>query len=297
MTSRTRAMYVGLFVMVGTVLALGALIWLGASDWFAETRTFATYYTISVQGLNIEADVKFRGVTVGKVREVGVAPDGYLIEVVMELNPEFAVTDSLRASLTLTGITGMKYVELDYVGMEHQHSFPELRFESEYDVIPYSPGDFEEIEQSLRSIYAKLVAIDTEGISYRAKQFLDAGTEMMREADTLINNDDLTKWATNLDATILRADSLMMSFDLAYHDAQIDSALMQVVSATTHFHNLLVNLDEDVSKLRMSERADSMYADVRLLVQTSTMAVARSQNATMQQEASHNTEFYNFTTL
>ena len=62
MAGNNKAFRVGLFVMVGLVLAIIALVWLGISDWFREKKTYVTYFDVSVQGLNVDSQVKFRGV-------------------------------------------------------------------------------------------------------------------------------------------------------------------------------------------------------------------------------------------
>jgi ABC-type transporter Mla subunit MlaD len=94
----------------GLVLVVAVLIYLGATNWMKAKVIYLTYFDTTVQGLNLDAPVKFRGVQVGRVKKIAVAPDGNLVEVMMELDPVIAVTDSLRAKLELTGITGMRYI-------------------------------------------------------------------------------------------------------------------------------------------------------------------------------------------
>ena len=57
----------GAFVLGGIALAFAVLVWLGAGDWNRKTRTIVTYFDESVQGLEVGAALKFRGVPVGTV--------------------------------------------------------------------------------------------------------------------------------------------------------------------------------------------------------------------------------------
>jgi len=64
---------VGLFVASGIGFALIAVIWLGMSRFLEKGQYYATYFNESVQGLDIESPVKYRGVSIGRVQRVGVA--------------------------------------------------------------------------------------------------------------------------------------------------------------------------------------------------------------------------------
>ena len=103
---------IGLFVIGGVIILAGALIWLGASKILSETRTFVTYFDESDQGLEPSSLVKFMGVAVGTVSQIRIAPDGHLVEVLMELGSDFTKEEDMRAQLAMAGITGMKFVEI-----------------------------------------------------------------------------------------------------------------------------------------------------------------------------------------
>lgn len=275
MSTQTKPFLIGLFFLVGIAIAIAALIYLGASHWFKEKKTYATYFDFSVQGLNLDAAVKFRGVQVGRVSNITVAPDGRLIEVVMELDPVVDVSDSLRAGLQLTGITGLRYIELDYAGLEEQWMHPELNFESPYPVIPSAPGGFEEIEQALRDVYAKLMAIDTEGISARAKDFLDSGTIMMTTADSLMRDRTLTAWAARLDETVADADSMIKCLDMAGYDKKINRTLSEIHSGAKDFKETVAKIESHADSLQINAQIAQTFDKLNILITTSTEMVSR----------------------
>ena len=81
MARRNSSFMIGLFVTVGLVIGIAAIIWVGASTYFEKGSLFVTYFDESVQGLQVDSRVKYRGVDIGKVQSIGVAPDRKLVEV------------------------------------------------------------------------------------------------------------------------------------------------------------------------------------------------------------------------
>ena len=77
MSEEARYYRVGLFVLTGIVLLVGAVLLLGGTDAFRKTLTFETYFTESVQGLEVGSAVRLRGVKIGTVRDIQLAGDAY----------------------------------------------------------------------------------------------------------------------------------------------------------------------------------------------------------------------------
>ena len=70
MASRASKFLIGLFVITGTMIAVIIIIWVGAADFFMSGNTYVTYFDESVQGLQADSAVKYRGVEVGKVKSI-----------------------------------------------------------------------------------------------------------------------------------------------------------------------------------------------------------------------------------
>ena len=275
-------MWLGVFVVAGSLIGLIALVWLGTADWFTRKSTYVTYFNESVQGLNIDSPVRFRGVVVGKVARLGIAPDQSLIEVTMNLAPDFKVKDDLRAQLALTGITGLRFIELDFAQGDALSRHPEVRFPSHYPVIPSVPGGFEEISQSLREIYARLLAVDTEGISRRTVIFLDRGARALSAVDSLARSPALTGWAVKLGRTADHADSLIRAMDGHRYNRELDSTLVQLRQGSRDFREMMSTLRAEAGRLRLGEQSDSLFAHADGLVRSSREAVDRSQYGVLQ---------------
>lgn len=168
MATGTNHWKLGLFVVVGLALAVTALVVLGARNWNQASVAYVSYFDESVQGLEIGSPVKFRGVSIGRVSAIDIAPDQRHVEVTSELTaqhlerlelggkarPEggaavaFAVHPELRVQLAQTGITGVKFVLIDYFEVEDNPP-PVLPFDVPDNYIPAAPSTFGKLESSI----------------------------------------------------------------------------------------------------------------------------------------------------
>jgi phospholipid/cholesterol/gamma-HCH transport system substrate-binding protein len=171
MSAEAHKFKVGLFVVGGVVLAAAALIWLGASKFLSETHRYVTYFNESVQGLDVGSTVKFMGVSVGTVTQIKIAPDGHLVETVMELKQDFHGTPDMRAELAMAGITGMKFVEIP---RDPSATPVPITFPPDGDYIQAKASGTQEILTALGNVYEKLMQIDFQGISDETKATLKA---------------------------------------------------------------------------------------------------------------------------
>ena len=113
MARKTSKFMIGLFVTIGVFIAMVAIVWLGASKYFEKGKIYVTYFNESVQGVQVDSAVKYRGVEVGRVEKIKVAPDNILIEVVMKINLKGQLEQDNVAQLKMAGITGIVFIELD----------------------------------------------------------------------------------------------------------------------------------------------------------------------------------------
>jgi phospholipid/cholesterol/gamma-HCH transport system substrate-binding protein len=165
MSSQAEKFKIGLFVMASLTLAIGIVIWLGATRWFQESKTFVAYFSESVQGLETGGPVKFRGVPVGTVDKIRMAPDDHLIEVVMSLRRGFRVTPDLGIKMNLLGITGQKYLEINRIQASERQAPIKMDFEPPYPVITTYTSDIEFYTNALDIIVQKIKAVELEKIS------------------------------------------------------------------------------------------------------------------------------------
>ena len=115
MENRAYALVAGIFVIL-LGAALAAALW-----WFGEpAENLERYLLVSegnITGLNIEAQVRFRGIEAGRVEAIGIDPDDpRLILVRINLREDLPVTAGTRASLGYQGVTGLAFVQLEDSG-------------------------------------------------------------------------------------------------------------------------------------------------------------------------------------
>ena len=168
MAKRSSYFLVGLFVTIGVLIGVAAVIWLGASNYFQKGSLYVTYFDESVQGLQVDSIVKYRGVDVGRVQQIGIAPDRRLVQVVMKIDAANFSVKGVAARLTLAGITGIVYVELDQTKPNETNMMPK-DFRPPHPVIPSAPSDIKQIEATINDVLNNLKQIDFKGISSRAR--------------------------------------------------------------------------------------------------------------------------------
>lgn len=183
MASQKTKFVVGLFLVCGIGIALLAFIWLGMSRYFEKGRFYVTYFNESVQGLDKDSPVKYRGVSVGRVHSISVAPDSKLVKVVLKIETGMVLDTNMVAQLKAVGITGSVFIELDQKRKDEPDRSPPLSFPSEYPIVASKPSELGEILRGVDDILNKIKALDLEGISAKIKSNLDTIETTVQEAN------------------------------------------------------------------------------------------------------------------
>ena len=114
MEAKVNYTVVGLFVLVLGAVFIGAVFWLysGGAHQRDHQKYFA-YFNESVAGLSLNSAVRFRGVEVGRIVEVGLAPDhSGRVRVLMKIDSATPIKVDTLATLKMQGLTGLSAVEL-----------------------------------------------------------------------------------------------------------------------------------------------------------------------------------------
>ena len=110
MESKSHALAAGAFVLA----VLGLLVALAA--WLTSDRAATVDYEMAtreaVTGLQVQAAVRYKGVSVGKVTAITFSPQGEVL-VRLAISPETPVSQATYATLNLQGVTGLSFVQLD----------------------------------------------------------------------------------------------------------------------------------------------------------------------------------------
>jgi phospholipid/cholesterol/gamma-HCH transport system substrate-binding protein len=114
MESKVNLSLVGTFVIVLTVAMIAAALWLTSGRYARKVYDpYETYMTESVSGLNLNSTVRYRGVEVGFVRQIALAPGNVeQVRVRLDIERGTPVKTDTVAQLQTQGLTGISYVEL-----------------------------------------------------------------------------------------------------------------------------------------------------------------------------------------
>jgi len=241
MAAQARKLRVGLFVISAVLIAVVAAVWLGASRFLTNEVQAVTYFAESVQGLDPGAAVKFRGVPAGRVERIGIAPDGNLIEVVMSLGTSTAhriLNDpDLRAQLQLSGITGLRYVEIDRHSGDALLKSPPLAFQAPFPVIPSTPSQFKAIQEALEDIYNRVMSVDLPGISNDTRATLQS-------IQRLLSDERVQQVLTNLSETTDSARRVADNVEHMTAGVQLEPVVRDLHQTTDEAKRLLTDLRE-----------------------------------------------------
>lgn len=166
MSTPTNHWKLGLFVVLGVVITIGAFVFFGGRALQRETVSYKTYFDESVQGLETGSPVKFRGVTIGSVTSIDVAADRRHVEVTYELGVKVLdalglavekhlgqtrrlfIPPDLRAQLAASGITGVKFIQMDFFDQKTNPP-PKLPFDVPENFIPSAGSVLKGLEDSV----------------------------------------------------------------------------------------------------------------------------------------------------
>jgi phospholipid/cholesterol/gamma-HCH transport system substrate-binding protein len=221
---------VGLFVSIGVVMGLMAIVWLGASKYFEKGAIYVTYFNESVQGLQVDSTVKYRGVEVGRVETIRVAPDNTLIEVVMKINLKGKLDRDYVAQLKAAGITGIVFIDLDRKEPEKLDLSPKLTFASEHPIISSKPSDISQIVTSVQAILEDIKQIDARGISDQIKSTL-----------------------TVLESTVANLNHVIGTVDETLSAGRLEDVFMEVKNALLKIQNLVSATQGEVQRFNLPE--------------------------------------------
>ena len=248
MVKKKNYFMVGLFVLIGLASGVVIIVWLSASQYLQKGKTYATYFDESVQGLQIDSSVKYRGVDIGIVDKIRVAPDYRLIEVIMKINYAGNL-DNTIAKLKTVGITGIVYVELDHRKTGDIANSPKITFTPEYPVIPSNSSDVKQIFSGIDSVIEQINQIDFKGISDQLKITI-------KSINTFVSGDEMKRIIKNLDTMAISLDSAADKVNKIVSDGRFDDILDDTRESIKEAKAVIKKLKVEVNALNLGETSD-----------------------------------------
>ena len=249
MSTKSSKFLIGLFVIIGMAILAGFIIWVGAARLFVKGSLYTVYFDESVQGLQVDSAIKYRGVEIGKVQSIGVAPDYRLIEVTMKIDLEGNLHNQTIASLKTAGITGIVFIELDRIKAGELANSPKLTFKTNYPVIPSRKSEISQFIADTSVIMQSIKAIDFKGISDQTKNTSLAieGFVKSKRINHIMAN--LESTSTNLDQTIARINKTVS-------EGKVDQAVTETLGILSDARKLVAQAKSEIKALKLREKAD-----------------------------------------
>ncbi len=247
MARRTSKFMIGLFVTMGILIGMVAVVWLGASKYFEKGATYVTYFDESVQGLQLDSAVKYRGVEAGRVERIKVAPDNRLIEVVMKINLRGKLERDHVAQLKAVGITGIVFVELDRKEPDKPDPSPKITFASEYPIISSKPSDVKQLLSGIDNVIQSLSRIDTQGISDHIKSTLNVLESVVANVNHVVGSVEKALGTGKVEEAVGEVRNTLLKVQHFVSDVQKELQAMNLGKTGTNIENATARLDKIIN--------------------------------------------------
>jgi ABC-type transporter Mla subunit MlaD len=245
----------GIFVLAAIGVLIAVILIFGSGQFFKKSFTIETYLKQSVTGLDTGAAVRFRGVKIGQVTQIGLSGDMYETDMPFDQRRQYVVVrmqiygdkvgpeqiaefveNNLRARIKSQGITGVSYVEFDFVSSAHDYTQLPYSWKPEYPVIPSLPNQTDEIISGIQKLVGALNQMNLDGTGKKLNELLDNVNVLM--AGNGKDNQGVIQSVKDLNTILARIDKVTDKGEL--------KALMdQLVAATTSLRQTITSVQGD----------------------------------------------------
>jgi paraquat-inducible protein B len=259
MSQKANPTLIGAFVSGAIAIAIGAILFFGSANFFTKKQVFVTYFNQSVSGLAIGSNVKYKGVTIGKVSKVQLRFQGPneppLVRVLYEIDADNllnkfgltvnifdrnvhnkAVETGFRAKLDFESlISGQLYIALDFYKDASPVVLQEQGNNGPFEVPP-QPSDIEALLANLTKAIGNLGTIDFQGLAKDLQSLLVSAREN-------IDSMHLEQLGSSLNRTSEALNSLVSG-------EQVKNALSSIRQSFDQLTATLKNLNPAIADLK-----------------------------------------------
>jgi phospholipid/cholesterol/gamma-HCH transport system substrate-binding protein len=256
MENKAHALAAGVFVLLLGALLTALAIWLTRDARVRQAYELVTREAVT--GLQPQANVRFRGVNVGKVAHIGFDPQvpGQVL-VRIAVNEDAPITRSTFASLGFQGVTGLAFVQLDDSGESTQKlAAPDGQLAR----IPLRPGLVSQLSEQGARLLREL-----EESSRRVNQLL--APENQKAVTGALNH--LGHAAASLPPLVRDARATLAS--LQSTSASVAGSADEAKNTAAEFSRLAQQVQQPGGTLDRLQQSASALADSGQTLQTETL--------------------------
>lgn len=270
MNNRVNYTFVGVLILIGMALMMAFVYWMLKPTENEDVKRYNIYFDESVLGLNIDAPVKYRGISVGKVSQMRINPkNSEQVEVTVTIVRSTPIKIDTAAKLTAQGITGLSYINLSNGG--ENSPLLEKREGETYPVIKTLPSFFKSLEDSFGNVSSSLTTTlqGTQELLGADNQrqmalLLQRSATVMKKMEDLLDDKTihhLQSTTANIDAFTIKLNKIM---------PKVDQFLVKTEawekSTADSFDSIMVSyLGLDTSMAKIEKAFNAGEADFRQL--------------------------------
>ena len=274
MTDRRREIMVGLVVLLGVAVGVAGAIWLQGG--LQPERVQVRAATSNVGHLVAGAAVKFRGVSVGSVEAVAVAPDGEAVLLTLAVDPGIVLPDDAAVVLAPESLFGDWQAEIlsrgDFPLPNYylDHPDPAVLPAAALPDVSRLTATADEIARNLSTISERFEVAFTEETALNLKNAID---NIGRVSDGLSEiiaqqaerfedlSDGVNVSAAELGAAARQARESFERVDALIADAGVDGLLADAGASMSNLRAVSEDLNVSLGRVReAAERADATFA-------------------------------------
>ena len=213
METKVNYAIVGLFVLAFGMALIAVVIWLGAGAEYRKTYDeYLVYMDESVAGLSVNAPVRFKGVSVGRVEDISIAKDRHeSVKLLLQIERGLVIREDTVATLKSQGLTGIAALELS--GGSPDSPILKVKPGEKYPVIRSSPSLMARLDTSLVPLISSLnKSIDSLNDTLNEKNRADLSRILVNLAKL---SDTLSKRSNEIDSGMVNASKMLASGEKA----------------------------------------------------------------------------------
>ena len=288
MSAKANHFKIGLFVLLALAIGVVGVTVLGAGTLFRDEAIAETYIDESVQGLEVGAAVRFRGVRVGRVREIGFVRNAYPRKSGLDAQSRYVLVRftlypntfrgalpkdlalilrreiygrGLRCRLASVGVTGMLYLEVDYLDGD-ENPILEPDWSPEYYYIPSAPSTITRLSETIENLMDKLDQVLTKLEALSIEPVIRDLGVLIKSLTSQIDNAQLGEIGGEVRKLLVSLQESNKAFQELLRKPEIDQFLTEAVRTAQGAAQTVEKADALVERARgrVTELLDTLLA-------------------------------------
>ncbi|GAB4392042.1 MAG: MlaD family protein [Gammaproteobacteria bacterium] len=283
MNSDANYTLVGMFVTILGIALIIVVLWLSGAHSKKVYQIYSVYMHEAVSGLQTQSAVKFNGVDVGNVKNIGLdRHDPQKVKLLLNIEEGTPINSSTVAILKAQGITGLAYIDLK----NESSMAPPLRAlpGKKYPQIKSAPSLFVELDSVMRNVATNIDELTTninafvnqtniqafnnslkniEKLSVALGQNSQSIEGSLKLANRLLYNtslasEQLPQVISQVSATLNNVNDASQQIKVSVRESRSalqgvnQQAIPNTVQALTHLNRVLINIEQLSAELKQN---------------------------------------------